>query len=275
VSWVPAGPALLFCPADRPERYAKAAAGSDVVLLDLEDGVAAADKPAARRALRDTLLDPARTVVRVNPVGTDDHARDLDALAGTPYETLMLAKTESVDQVQGLAPRQVIALCETPRGVVAAGAIADADPTVALMWGAEDLLAGLGGRSSRFPSTTAALGTYRDVARTARSLVLLAAGAARIPAIDAVHLDIGDAEGLRSEAEDAAACGFAGTACIHPSQVEVVRRAYRPTDEQLDWARRVLAAARTQRGVFAFEGAMVDGPVLRHAEQMLARADPS
>jgi citrate lyase subunit beta/citryl-CoA lyase len=137
------------------------------------------------------------------------------------------------------------------------------------MWGAEDLLAGLGGRSSRHPN-----GRYRDVARTARSQVLLAAGAARRLAIDAVHLDIRDTDGLREEAEDAAACGFAATACIHPSQVEVVRTAYRPTDEQLDWASRVLAAARGERGVFAFEGGMVDGPVLRHAEQLVARAGP-
>jgi citrate lyase subunit beta/citryl-CoA lyase len=163
----------------------------------------------------------------------------------------------------------VIGLCETARGIAAAEQIAAADPTVALMWGAEDLVAGLGGRSSRFPD-----GRYRDVARTARSLVLLAAGAHRRLAVDAVHLDIRDLDGLRDEAEDGAASGFVATACIHPTQVEVVRRAYRPTDAQLDWARRVLAAAEVERGVFAFEGSMVDGPVLRHAEQLVARAEP-
>lgn len=273
MTWVPAGPALLFCPADRPERYAKAAAAADVVILDLEDGVAAADKTAARRALQETLLDPERTVVRVNPADSEEHARDLEALAGTPYGTVMLAKTESAEQVEALGPRSVIGLCETPRGVVEAAAIAAAGPTVALMWGAEDLVAGLGGRSSRFPG-----GVYRDVARVARAQVLLAAGAARRLAIDAVHLDIGDFDGLRGEAEDAAACGFAGTACIHPTQAEVVRRAYLPTEDQLAWARRLLAAAVGQRGVFAFEGGMVDGPVLRHAEQLLRRgqtADPA
>jgi citrate lyase subunit beta/citryl-CoA lyase len=264
--WVPAGPALLFCPADRPERYAKAAAIADIVILDLEDGVGPDDKAAARAALRETLLDPAHTVVRVNPVDSAAHALDLEALAATPYRTVMLAKTESASQVAGLAPRAVIALCETPRGVAAAGEIAGADPTVALMWGAEDLVAGLGGRSSRFPD-----GRYRDVARTARALVLLAAGSERRLAIDAVHLDIADVEGLRAEAEDAAAGGFAATACIHPTQVEVVRQAYRPTAEQLDWGRRVLEAARGERGVFTFEGGMVDGPVLRHAEQLVLR----
>jgi citrate lyase subunit beta / citryl-CoA lyase len=270
MSWVPAGPALLFCPADRPERYAKAADGADVVLLDLEDGVAEGDKPQARQALQETLLDPARTVVRVNPAGSEDQALDLEALAGTPYGVVMLAKSESPAQVEALAPRDVIALCETPLGVTAAGEIAAADATVALMWGAEDLIAGLGGRSSRFPD-----GRYRDVARTARSLVLLAAATSRRLAIDAVHLDIRDLEGLRAEAEDAAASGFAATACIHPSQVAVVRTAFHPTDDQLDWADRVLAAAQRERGVFAFEGSMVDGPVLRHAEQLLRRGQAS
>jgi citrate lyase subunit beta/citryl-CoA lyase len=267
-----AGPALLFCPADRPERFAKAAATADVVILDLEDGVGPESKDDARRAIRGTPLDPARTVVRINPSGTEDHRLDLEALAGTAYPTVMLAKTESASQTAALAPRDVIALCETPLGVTAANEIAASDSVVALMWGAEDLIAGLGGRSSRFPGAGTTAGSYRDVARTARSLVLLAAGAHRRLAIDAVHLDIRDVDGLRNEAEDAAACGFAATACIHPTQVEVVRRAYQPTDEQLDWARRVLEAAQGARGVFAFEGGMVDGPVLRHAQQLLSRA---
>ena len=130
----------------------------------------------------------------------------------------MLAKTESADQVAGLSPRRVVALCETPRGVLAATAIAACPTTVAMMWGAEDLVAALGGRSSRRPD-----GPYGDVARHARAQVLLSAGAYGVAAIDAVHLDIGDLDGLRGEATDAAASGFVATACIHPSQVAVVR----------------------------------------------------
>lgn len=266
MSWPP-GPALLFCPADRPERFAKAAAVADVVLLDLEDGVAPTDKPAAREAIRSLPLDPARTVVRINPVGTDDHAADLEALRDAAYDTVMLAKTESAEQVASLGSRRVVALCETPAGVVAAREIACAATTLALMWGAEDLVAALGGRSSRHAD-----GTYRDVARVARAQVLLAAGAAGKVAIDAVHLDIDDTQGLSAEAQDAVASGFSATACIHPRQVEVVRAAYRPSEQETDWARRVLAAAATNRGVFAFEGRMVDAPVLRHAEAVLRRA---
>lgn len=262
------GPAWLFCPADRPERYAKAAAVADVVILDLEDGVAAADRPAAREALRNSTLDPERTVVRVNPAGTEDQARDLEALADTAYTTVMLAKTESAAQVEALAPRKVVALLETPRGVVLSTEIAAARGCVAMMWGAEDLVAAMGGGSSRHAD-----GTYRDFARHARSTVLLAASAFGRAALDAVYLNIGDLDGLKAEALDGAAVGFAATVCIHPTQIAVVRDAYRPAPERIDWARRVLAAAQTERGVFAFEGQMVDSPVLRHAEAILRRAD--
>lgn len=265
-----AGPGWLFCPADRPERFAKAAAAADVVILDLEDGVAEADKPAARKALQDTPLDPERTVVRINAADTDEYSRDLEALAGTAYTTVMLSKTESAAQVTALAPRNVIALLETPRGAVFATEIAAAQGTVALMWGAEDLVAALGGNSSR-----KADGTYRDVAHHVRSTALLAANAFGLVALDAVHLDIGDLDGLRAEAEDAVALGFVGTVCIHPTQVPVVRAAFRPTDEKLDWARRVLAAAKNERGVFKFEGQMVDSPVLKHAAALVRRAEGS
>nr|WP_274635714.1 CoA ester lyase [Microbacterium bovistercoris] len=262
------GPALLFCPADRPERYAKAAARADAVILDLEDAVAPAAKAAARGHLIESELDPATTIVRINPLDTEHTASDLSTLAQTDYRTVMVAKSESAKKIGRLDPRfAVIALCETARGVAHAEKIAALENVVALMWGAEDLVASLGGTSSRRKS-----GRYRDVARYARSRVLLAAGAHGKAAIDAVHLDIGDAKGQTREAEDAVASGFAATACIHPGQVELIRAAYRPSAARVEWARAVLAAASGQRGVFAFEGRMVDEPVLRHARAVLTRA---
>jgi citrate lyase subunit beta/citryl-CoA lyase len=264
VTWFPTGPALLFCPADRPDRYRKAAAAADMVILDLEDGVNSADRPGAREALTATLLDPQRTIVRVNPVGTEDFTLDIDAIAATPYTNVMLAKTESPDDVNALGPRSVIALCETARGVIEAATIAAARSTVALMWGAEDLVASLGGRSSRNEG-----GIYRDVALHARSRVLLAARAHNRVAIDAIHLDIRDVEGLRVEAEDAASSGFSATACIHPTQVETVRAAYLPTDAEIAWASGVIRSATSERGVFVYEGRMIDAPLLRHAQQIL------
>ncbi|QBJ95563.1 CoA ester lyase [Rhodococcus sp. ABRD24] len=261
------GPAWLFCPADRPERFAKAAATADVVILDLEDGVAAADKEAARRALVDTPLDPDRTVVRVNAHGTDDYALDCAALDRTPYTAVMLPKCESVDQVLDLAPLSVIALIESPLGVLTVERSARATNAIGVMWGAEDLVAGLGGTSSRHPD-----GGYRDVARHARCTALLAAKAHGLFALDSVYLDIPDLDGLGAESDDAVAVGFDAKVAIHPRQVEVIRRAYAPTAEQSGWAERVLAAASRERGVFAFEGRMVDAPVLRHAEEILRRS---
>ncbi|WP_309708538.1 CoA ester lyase [Pseudolysinimonas sp.] len=259
------GPALLFCPGDRPDRFAKALERADAVILDLEDAVAPASKPAARAALAEHPLDPARVLVRVNPPSTVDFAADLAALAATPYRRVMVAKADAtLPSVPGF---EVIALCETPAGVLDARDLARRPEVIALMWGAEDLIASLGGTSSRDRD-----GGYRDVARHARAMVLLAAGAAGIAAIDAVHLAIDDLAGLRSEAEDAVASGFAATACIHPSHVAVIRDAYRPSAEEVAAARRLLDAAGTGGAVFPHEGRMIDGPVLRHAESVLRRA---
>jgi citrate lyase subunit beta/citryl-CoA lyase len=262
------GPAILFCPADRPERYAKALERSDAVILDLEDAVAPADKAAARGHLIESELDPSRVIVRVNPVGSDAFAADLATLSQTDYRTVMLAKAESPKRIAKIDRRfRLIALLETAKGVAQAERIADLVGVIALMWGAEDLVASVGGTSSRKPS-----GRYRDIARYARGRTLLAAGARGKAAIDAVHLDIADTKRLRIEATDAAASGFAATACIHPSQVEIIRAAYRPGDGEVSWAREVLAAAVGQRGVFTHEERMVDEPVLRHAHSILRRA---
>lgn len=264
---VVAGPGWLFCPADRPERFEKAAAAADVVILDLEDGVAAKDRPAARQALVDSPLDPSRTVVRVNPSDTADHQRDLEALASTAYTTVMLAKTETPEQISALSPRDVVVLIETPMAALRIVELARVDNTYALMWGAEDLFAVLGGTANRYPD-----GSYREVARHVRSQTLLAAKAYGRLALDSVFLDIKNLDGLRAEADDAVAVGFDAKVAIHPSQVEVVRTAYTPTAEQVDWARRVLDTARRERGVFAFEGTMVDAPVLRRAERIVQLA---
>ncbi|WP_317158650.1 HpcH/HpaI aldolase/citrate lyase family protein [[Mycobacterium] appelbergii] len=261
------GPGWLFCPADRPERFAKAAAAADVVILDLEDGVAAKDREAARQALIDTRLDPGRTVVRVNPSGTADHELDLKAVAATDYTTVMLAKSEHPGQVAALAPLQVVVLIETPLAALNVVQLVQPDNAFAVMWGAEDLFAVTGGTANR-----RADGSYRDVAQHVRSQTLLAAKAYGRMALDSVYLDIVDLAGLRTEADDAVAVGFDAKVAIHPTQVSVIRAAYEPTDEQVQWARHVLAEARVQRGVFQFAGIMVDAPVLRRAERIVQLA---
>jgi citrate lyase subunit beta/citryl-CoA lyase len=270
------GPALLFCPADRPERYQKAATRADAVILDLEDAVAPADKQRARGAILAQLgatgdepeLDPSRTIIRVNPAGTEEFEKDLHCLAHTPYKTVMLAKAESAAQLEALAHYQVVALCETAAGVLNAPAIAAAPNAVALMWGAEDLLASLGGTSSRKDD-----GGYRAVALHARSSVLLAARAFGKEAVDAVYTNIPDLAGLATEAADAVASGFGSKACIHPSQAAVVRGAFAPSEAEVSAAAALLqAAAAAGKGVFQYKGQMIDGPILKHAEAVIRRA---
>jgi len=271
--WAP-GPAWLFCPADRPDRYGKALAAADVVIVDLEDAVAPAAKESAREALRglaaDGMLDVERTVVRVNGAGPDsagDHALDVALTKEIGVRRVMLAKTEHASHVAAL-PHDVVVLLETPAGIERAGEIAAADNTVAVMWGADDLVAGLGGTSSRYAD-----GRYRDVARYARSRTLVAAKASGRLALDAVHMDIKDVDGLAAECEDAVAVGFDATVAIHPSQVAVIRSAYTPAAERLDWARRLLEHVGDDRSVTTFEGRMVDGPIYKQAERVLRLAE--
>ena len=270
------GPALLFCPADRPERYQKAAERSDTVIVDLEDAVAPADKQRARGAILAQLgsagdvpeLDPSRTIIRINPAGTEEFEKDLHCLKHTPYRHVMLAKAESAAQLKELEGYSVIALCETAAGIVNAAAIAAEPNVVGLMWGAEDLLASLGGTSSRNDD-----GGYRAVALHARSTVLLAARAFGKEAVDSVYVNIPDLDGLALESRDAVASGFGSKACIHPNQVAVVRAAYAPSESDVAAATELLdAAAAAGTGVFQYQGKMIDGPILKHAESTLRRA---
>ena len=179
----------------------------------------------------------------------------------------MLPKCEAVQQVTALAPLEVIVLVESPLGALAVTETVRAGNAVAVMWGAEDLFAAFGGTANRFAG--------RDVPRRRppRSVPVVAGGQGlRSLALDSVYLDIKDLDGLRAEVDDAVAVGFDAKVAIHPSQVPVIRAGYTPSADQVEWARHVLAAASTERGVFQFEGIMVDAPVLRRAERIVQLA---
>ena len=271
------GPALLFVPADRPERYAKAYERSDAIIIDLEDAVSPEDRPAAREALQEHLdsLDAetaARTVVRVNPADEPDFAKDIAILSATNLQYVMVPKVESssdLDKVAAALPGvKLLALCETAAGVLASEAIAQHDAVAALMWGSEDLMVSTGGSSSRFAD-----GTYRDLPRFARAHVLMAAAANGKASIDTIHTDLSPTEQFIAEAHDAVASGWSAKACIHPAQVPVVREAYTPTDDELEYAQALLAEVAHHGGVFRFRGTMVDGPLIAHAQNVVARAE--
>lgn len=270
-SWTSLGPAILFTPADRPDRFAKAAERADMVILDLEDGCQPQNRAEARQAIAECALDPERVIVRINPPSTQDGAADLAMVAGTKFRQVMVPKAEGAADITAvtavLSDAQVIALIETPLGVLRADEVAAQPAVVAMFWGAEDLVAGLSGMTSRFPD-----GSYRGVAKHARAHVQLAAAAFGKAALDSVFVDIPNTEGLRAEVEDAAALGYAATVCIHPSQVAIIRDGYRPSETHIDWARRLLAEAEHNQGAFAFEGRMVDEPLFRQAQAILSRA---
>ncbi len=238
-----------------------------MVILDLEDGVSAPNRPYARQALRDHPLDPDVTIVRVNPIGTPDFEADLAAMRDTSYGKVMVAKLESSDGLAALDGREVVGLCETPRGVLAAPQIAADERVSALMWGADDLVAAIGGSSSRRVD-----GSYLDIAVAVRSAVLLAAAGHGKPAVDAVHLAIDDLDQLAAESDDAARSGFAAKACIHPRHVPVITAAFRPSAAEIVWAEELLARAGGLTGAFQHDGRMVDGPLIQQARRLLIRA---
>lgn len=262
--------AWLFCPADRPDRYGRAIAAAGVVIIDLEDAVAAASKDAARAALLGVVadLDPSRVIVRVNPIATAEGRADLEAVRDGGVSTVMVPMIETAAEVVELDGLDVIALCETPAGILAAATIAAAPNCVALTWGIEDLSLELAAVARD------ASGRFTAAATFARSAVRYAAAAARIPAYDTVWADLDDTAGLEQEARDAAAMGYRGKLVVHPRQVAAVRGAFRPTDEQVAWAARIIeAAAGSDAGVVAVDGHMLDRPIVERARRILERAD--
>ncbi len=276
----------LFAPGDSARKAEKALAGpADAVILDLEDSVAPAAKDAARAqvaALLPALSRPG-VIVRINPRGTEWYLHDLAAVVPGRPAAVMLPKCagaddlaaldhhlEALEVAAGLAPGSIGVLpivTETAASVLGlAGMAAAARRALAFCFGAEDLSADLG-IPPRRPDQS-----YPAPVAAARAAVLVAAGAAGIPALDTPWPDPRDPAGLAAEAAAAAADGFSGKLCIHPDQVAAVNAAFTPDAARLDWARRVLAgfAANPQAGVFALDGKMIDRPHLKLAERILA-----
>ena len=274
---------VLFSPGDQPELLRKApSSGADVVVFDLEDAVAPERKSDAREAVRSVLADPSfdpdcEVCVRVNPVGVAADA-DLDAVldgdASDAADAVMLPKTADADDVRtldGLVDEHdrslpVLALVETAAGVLHAEEIAAADPTDALVFGAEDLAADLG--ATRTEDGTEVL--------YAREHAVLAASAADVDAVDTVYTDFEDTAGLREETAFAAELGYDGKMAIHPAQVDPINEAFTPDGDRVEWARKVLAAKEeadaADAGVFRVEGEMVDAPLVAQAERVVERA---
>ncbi len=254
--------APLFVPADRPERFAKAAAsGADAVILDLEDAVAPTAKAAARAMLRrDFTTLP--VILRINAAGTAWHADDLAAAAALRPSAVMVPKAEAPDDlrriVAALADIPLVALVETARGLAQCRAIAVVPGVIRLAFGSVDFCADL--RCAHTP----------EVLLPARSELVLASRLADLPGpLDGVTTSLDDATETARDAGRARDLGMGGKLCIHPRQIEPVLAAFAPTAEQIDWARRVLASGD---GAVQLGGTMVDEPVRQRARAILAEA---
>jgi citrate lyase subunit beta/citryl-CoA lyase len=258
---------MLFVPANRPSRFSKAAASrADAIIIDLEDAVGAAEKPAARDALRAALLEgnlKGQVFVRMNPADSPDYASDVAALRGLPVQGIMLAKAENVDDIAALQrifapPLGVTALIETARGLVNARDLAQAADRLA--FGSIDYAHAVG------------MAHGRDALLAARSeLVLASALAGGNAPLDGVTATITAPEITTEDAAYSKSLGFGGKLLIHPAQVVPALKGWLPDVQALDAAQRLLA--QTGGNAAMVDGQMVDLPVIAAAQRLVSQAE--
>lgn len=273
----------LYIPGNNPHLVENAGLyGADAVILDLEDSVPITQKFDARILVKYSLQNvdfgKSEKWVRINGIDTPYWKKDLEEIL--PYcEVINLPKVESLDDVNaadqemsliedenGLEPRKLVPIIETVRGLKNARNIATHPRVVALAWGGEDLTADLG-----IPRKKALILDY------VRAEIVLAAKAEKKQALDTVFSNVKDTEGLFNYAQRARYMGFDGIGVIHPNQIEVVHRAFKPTDEEIEEARRIIEAAkeaeREGKAVISLNGRMIDPPVVERARKILALAE--
>jgi citrate lyase subunit beta/citryl-CoA lyase len=254
---------LLFVPGDRPERFEKASAtGADAIIIDLEDAVSPDNKELALQHALRWLRSGKDAVVRVNPMGSAWHRTEVAVLAGTGA-TLMVPKSDSPEELAAVhlvAGGRIIALVESSRGIRDADAVAAAPGVIRLALGNVDLSAELGVDPASGPALAYARGR----------LVMASAAAGLSAPIDGVTTTIDSSDTLSADLTVTRELGFGGKLCIHPKQVSRVNDALRVSDEEVAWAKRILATAAAD-GVSVVDGLMVDPPVVARAESLLAR----
>ncbi len=275
----------LFAPGDSARKIARAIAGpADAVILDLEDSVAAANKPSARTLVAQALADgaPMPLWVRVNPLDTVDALRDLAAIVGAGPAGIMLPKAtraeadvlhrylEALEVAAGREPgaiRLIVVATETAPALFGLGDYAGTPRLAALTWGAEDSATALGATGNRDAS-----GAYEFPYQLFRTLCLAGAAAAKVAAIETIHGDYRDTDGLAAVAAAARRAGFRGMMAIHPDQVPVINAAFAPSAAEVARAEAIVAlfAANPGAGTLGLEGEMLDLPHLRRAEAVLA-----
>jgi len=279
--------ALLYMPGDDRRKIEKATAlGVDCICMDMEDGVAITHKNEARaviaQAMKDLDFGASERCIRINSFGSGFEKFDLAAAVATNPDCIVVPKIESAAQIREISEyieiyerssrmnigsiRMLVGV-ETARGILNLKEIAEADKRLeALIFGAEDFAASVG--ATRTQEATEVL--------YARSAVVTACAANELQAIDMVHIDFRDEEGLRLEAKQGARLGFSGKQIIHPNQVAAVQEAFTPSAEAIEYAQRVVrvftASQKEGKGAFALDGKMIDMPLLKNAQKVLERA---
>jgi citrate lyase subunit beta/citryl-CoA lyase len=282
---------LLFVPADGGAKLDKAfASGADGIIVDLEDSIAPERKELARKAALDFLKsaqgkkDRPRLLVRINGLDTGMIDADLDAIVPGAPDAVLFPKAEggaTVTHVDAkLTAREAIAglpegaikilaqTVESAAGLFTAGTYRDCSARlIGMTWGPEDLSAELGAEANREAS-----GELTEPYRIARAMCLYGAAAARVPAIETIHVDFRNAEVLRKDTELARRDGFTGRLAIHPAQVAVINAVFTPSQEQIDKAKAIVAAfaAKPGAGTVGIDGKMYDRPHLARAQALLA-----
>lgn len=280
---------LLFVPADSERKLAKSLdSAADVLILDLEDSVAASRKVDARAMAAEYIAahaaaHPASLFVRINPLDTAWAMGDLAAITVPGLAGIVLPKMRSAADIVRLghgldalearagvtagSVRIVPVATETPQAMLAMQGLSAPLPRLAgITWGAEDLSAAVGAISNRDED-----GSYAPLYAWAASLCLCAAAAAGVPAIDTVHTDFRDPAGLAAACRASRRRGFRGRIAIHPDQVPIINEAYTPTEAELAHARRIVEAfaAQPDAGTLSIDGSMVDLPHLTQARRTL------
>ena len=276
---------LLFVPADSEKKLAKSKSSpADALILDLEDSVAPENRVKARGLAKEFLKDKLRQSiwVRINPVNSPDFIADLKAVVAAAPAGLIVPKPDGPQdlltldahlitlETQAELPQRSIQLLpvatETPTAVLSLQDYRSPPPRLAaLSWGAEDLSAAIGATTNRDED-----GEFLFIHKVVRALVLLAAKAAGVDAIETLHADFRDLKGLERAARLAQHEGFAGMLAIHPDQVEPINAAFTPSAADIAHARKVVAAFASGAGVASLDGKMLDQPHLKQARHLLA-----
>lgn len=277
---------FFFAPANRPDLVLKFPRfQADLSVIDLEDGTPPAEKAKARAALTKTVADlraagfRGQLCVRVNVPDSPHYLADIQAAFAADVDGIVIPKLEEAAQAYPALytmrqldieqprarPRYIVGGIESVRGVLQALRICtETDALAAVYFGAEDYAADIGGRRT----------LLGDEVYTARSMVVMAAHAGQVPALDQAVVDIRNDELFMQDASRGRDLGYVGKICVTPGQVKLANTAFSPSPEERERAQRLVAAytaAMAQGlGTIDFEGQMIDGPLLKRAEAILA-----